>query len=108
MREYQVISPSLDGILNHSSIVYEGLYRPNEVLKLLDGPSTRGKQRDSHKKIVTKQEREIIQQYFQDLYSIFFKKFSNFTLTTTVSNEEYVMLLAMLQEMIKVKKLLLL
>jgi len=47
-----------------------------------------------------------LQDYFNDLYTVFLKKFTNFASEFDVSIDNDLKLLAMLQEMIKVKKLL--
>ncbi len=98
MRDYQLSSPSLDGILHHDSIVYEGVHRPFELLRVLDGPASRA--------VYTKDEEKAIQDYFQDLHHLFMKKFSNFVAEADPQPDEGVKLQAMLQEMIKIKKLL--
>lgn len=107
MRDYQLMSPSLDGILHHDSIVYEGIKRPFELLRVMDGPATRGKKRgsivDDH--IYSESEHKIIQGYLHDLQSLFMKKFSQFMVESDLKPDEGVRLQAMLQEMIKIKKL---
>jgi len=100
MRDYHITSPSLEGILSHSSIEYEGIERPLEVLHVLDGPSSRGS-----KVITTPEQHKILEEYFQDLYGTFLKKFSYFVVEGEYISEESLKLQAMLQEMIKVKKL---
>lgn len=108
MRDYQVISPSLDGILHHESIVYEGIKRPFELLRVMDGPATRGAYKRSAVTTVvyTPAEQKVIQDYLQDLHNLFMKKFTQFMLETEPKTDEGVKLLAMLQEMTKIKKLL--
>jgi hypothetical protein len=108
MRDYQLISPSLDGILHHESIVYEGINRPFELLRIMDRsvsvkkriPST------SSKVIYSEQENKILLQYFHDLNSLFMKSFSQFMIETGSKPDDSVKLLAMLQELIKIKDLL--
>ena len=38
LRDYSITSPSLDGILQHESIVYEGIKRPTEIIRAFDRP----------------------------------------------------------------------
>jgi hypothetical protein len=104
MRDYQLISPSLEGILGHASVVYEGVTRPLEVFRVMDGPSSKGKGRQP----CSDAELRVLETYFQDLYGVFIKKLSVFALATTPDPESALKLQAMLQEMIKVKKLMLL
>ncbi|MES2216144.1 MAG: hypothetical protein V4481_02515 [Patescibacteria group bacterium] len=104
MRDYQLISPSLEGILSHSSVVYEGVNRPVEIMRVLDGPATKGLGKKG--KGCSEEERKILEQYFQDLYGVFLKKFSVFALESQFISEETLKLQAMLQEMVNVKRLL--
>ncbi len=106
LRDYQIVSPSLEGVLNDASLSYEGLKRPLELLRVLDGPSSKGPKRaspgthenDAHNK-------KVLEQYFHDLYGVFMKKLSYFVVTDETTVTEGVTLQAMLQEMIKVKGL---
>ncbi len=91
--------PSLDGVLSHDSLAYEGIRRPVEVLRAFDGPAA--KPRGTH----SPHEDKILERYFYDLYGVFMKRFSAFVLEAEVADMEAVDLQAMLQEMIKVKKL---
>ncbi len=107
MRDYQLISPSLDGILHHDSVVYEGIKRPFELLRVMDGPSRRKARLDNsiEEVVYTQDESKIIQDYLQDLHTLFLKKFSQFMVESEIKPDEGVKLLAMLQEMIKIKRL---
>ena len=107
MRDYQLISPSLGGILLHDSIIYEGVRRPTELLRAMDGPSRRGTASYSNKQqvVYTPDEQKIIHEYLIDLHQVFMKKFSQFMVQSDEHTDEGLTLLAMLQELIKVKKL---
>jgi hypothetical protein len=106
MREYQLMSPSLDGILYHDSIVYEGVKRPVELAQFMDGPAVRGRHKSGPQIVVyNEQDLKVIREYLQDLHRLFMKKFSQFMIETELKPEEDVKLQALLQEMIKVKKL---
>ncbi|MCX6715434.1 MAG: hypothetical protein NT077_00240 [Candidatus Taylorbacteria bacterium] len=98
-RDYAFVSPSLEGVLSHESLVYEGIRRPVEILRALDGPAADSvsPKKPHHNKV--------LERYFYDLYGVFMKKFSGFVLESTISIPETVRLQAMLQEMIKIKKL---
>lgn len=100
MRDYQLVSPSLDGILRHESISYEGLNRPTELIRAFDNP-VRGKVEAKH----TQEEQKIIEQYFHDLYGVFIKKLSSFILEYSQQSGEGLKLQAMLQELIKIHRL---
>lgn len=103
MRDYQLISPSLDGILRHDSIVYEGVRRPEEVLRVMDRRISSGQTVSSDTTIV--EEFKVIDQYFNDIYALFMKKLAHFIAEAVVQPDEGVKLQALLQEMIKVKRL---
>lgn len=113
-RDYSLVSPSLDGVLSHSSIAYDGLQRPLEVLRALDGPSSKGNfpEPDGSPLSVrpqasrTPEDHKIIETYFQDLYSIFMKRLSHFALDAAPTSEDEIKLQALLQEMLKIKGIL--
>ena len=98
-RNYGLLMPSLDGVLSHESLVYEGVERPIEVLRAFDSPAAASK--TSH----PAHEGKVLERYFYDLYGVFMKRLSQFILESEPSDLETVNLQAMLQEMIKVKKL---
>lgn len=100
MRDYQLISPSLEGVLNHYSVTYQGVKRPIEVLRALDGPA----RRDSRQPY-TAEEQRILEEYFRDIHTVFLKQFSAFIVETHVTIDDTLRLQAMLQELVKVKKL---
>jgi hypothetical protein len=91
--------PSLDGVFSHESLVYEGISRPLEILRAFDSPAADSMARHpAH-------EGKVLERYFYDLYGVFMKRLSQFVLESEPSDIETVNLQAMLQEMIKVKKL---
>ena len=99
MRDYILTSPSLEGILSHYSPGYEGIRRPVEVLRALDGPARRGSGQ-----IHSTRETHILEEYFHDLNGVFMKRFSAVMLQTDITPEDSVKLQAMLQELLNVKK----
>jgi hypothetical protein len=107
IRDYQIVSPSLEGVLSEATLVYEGLKRPVELLRVLDGPAAKDSARadDGDRDQRTEDERKVLEDYFHDLYGVFMKKLSFFVVESEPSSEETVKLQAMLQEMIKVKRL---
>jgi hypothetical protein len=97
---YSLASPSLEGVLTHDSLQYDGIKRPVEVLRAMDGPAGKGKRdRRTH-------ESKLLEQYFYDLYGVFMKKFSAYVMDTKPEEAEALKLQALLQEMIKIKRLL--
>jgi hypothetical protein len=105
MRDYQLISPSLEGVLRHDSVVYEGIKRPEELLRIMDGPATKGPQNPDERHGYSETDQKIIEQYFHDIYGIFMKNLSHFVLDSDIREEEVLKLQAFLQELIKIKKL---
>jgi hypothetical protein len=115
MRDYQMISPSLEGVLNHDSLSYEGIERPLQILRILDGPVSKGRGGDidtkrselvkrKGTKLLSEKDQKVLQEYFYDLYGVFMKRLSHFLVEADTSNDDKVKLQAMLQEMIRVKK----
>ncbi len=102
MRDYRIISPSIDGILAHESIDYGGIKRPTKLLRVYDNPTE-----TSLEEVGSHGDREELERYFADLYGVFMKKFSHFVVDREIHNDDTVTLLAMLQEMIKVKHIIL-
>lgn len=101
VRDYGLTSPSLDGILSHDSVNYDGIKRPVVVNRIFDMPSG-GRGVDPE----DKNNRKVIEDYYNDLYSVLIKKLSHFFVESRPGPEDSVKLIAMLQELIKVKKLL--
>lgn len=97
IRDYQIVSPSLEGVLSHDSIEYEGMRRPTSLLRALDAPSPGHARKPEDQKV--------LEEYFHDLYGIFMKRLSYFIVESESRPDDSVKLQAMLQEMIKVKKL---
>ncbi|TAK94070.1 hypothetical protein EPO05_06765 [Patescibacteria group bacterium] len=102
IRDYQIVSPSLDGILRHECVEYEGLRRPADIMRILDGPA--GKGAYGKRDVRDEKDRKVIEDYFHDLYAIFMKRLAHFLVESESSDEDTVKLQAMLQEMIKVKR----
>ena len=111
LRDYMLVSPSLDGILSHETLSYEGIERPIEIIRALDGPAKRkvGKIGEGKDDVIvsplTEAEHEVLEKYFHDLYGVFMKKLSQFVIAPDAQPNDIVQLQAMLQEMIKVKGL---
>ena len=95
LEQYSVVSPSLDGIISHESMVYEGIARPTAIFRACESRMTD----------INHHHKKVLEQYFYDLYGVFMKKFSGFVMDMEYKSDEPVKLQAMLQEMIKTKKL---
>jgi hypothetical protein len=108
MRDYQIASPSLEGVLNHSSILYDGIKRPLELLRVLDGPAIKGQDKNDPTKFdrhINQNEIRILDEYFHDLHEVFMKKLSLFVVSAHSDSDETIKMQAMLQEMIRIKRL---
>lgn len=108
MRDYQIISPSLEGVLNHDSLLYDGLKRPLELLRVLDGPASKGKAKDSSDDYGNKhtlKDKKVLEDYLHDLFGVFLKRLSYFIVESDNSSDDTVKLQAMLQEIVKIKGL---
>ncbi len=105
----------MDGILHHESIVYEGIERPTEIIRAFDRPSKNKLSNSGNNKTGEPSKvdatddsanRKILHDYWNDLYGLFMRKLSEFITEAGTESESEVKLQAMLQELIKVKKLL--
>ncbi len=108
MRDYQIASPSLEGVLNHSSVLYEGIKRPIDLLRILDGPAVKSqdkKQPTRYDRNIGIHDKKVLHEYFNDLQGVFMKKFSNFAIGDYSESDDLVKMQAMLQEMIRIKRL---
>ena len=82
LRDYQVVSPSLEGVLSHDSVTYGGVRRPVELLRILDGPASKLVKT----KALTDHDRIVLEEYFHDLYGVFMKKLSFFIVESDLTN----------------------
>lgn len=98
IRDYGMVSPSLDGVLTESSLSYEGLIRPAIFGEIHDRASIHAKGKE--------EDRKALETYFHDLYGVLMKKLALFVVGNASTPEDDVRLQAMLQELIKVKSLL--
>lgn len=81
--------------MRHDAISYEGVSCPTDIMRAFD----RGvADRKPH-------EKKMLERYFYDLYGVFMKNLSAFVLDPAASPKETLKLQAMLQEMVKVKRL---
>ena len=99
-RDYMLVSPSLDGVLNHDSLTYEGVKRPFEVKRILDSSS-----RHLDGRGFSEEELLSLLAYIDDLYKIFSKKFSEFLMSSQYRPEEVLKLQALFQEILKMRKI---
>lgn len=105
-RTYSVVSPSLRDVLSHAALAYEGIDKPLAILRVLDGPASRGSVSETvSERRCSGEEAKVLETYFLDLLGIFMKKLSHLVVDTDISHDESIKMQAMLQEMIKVKNL---
>ncbi len=97
MRDYQFVSPSLDGIIRHDSIMYEGIHRSETLMRVMD--------RRFGTPVTDATERKVLEQYQNDIYTVFMKKLTSFVASGGSDTHEGVKIQALLQELIKVKQL---
>jgi hypothetical protein len=95
----------LDGILRHESIIYEGIARPTEIIRAFDRPKAK-KGSDEAQDLDNPENRKVLSDYWNDLYGLFMRKLSQFIIEPQIEAESEVKLQAMLQELVKVKRLL--
>lgn len=94
MKNYTVTSPSLDGVISNDPLFFEGIQRPTIISMIKDSPN------------IPKGNIDLLEKYFNDIYNLFLKKLSTYTMTEKPDDQEALKLQALLQEIIKVKSLL--
>jgi hypothetical protein len=95
MKTYNIISPSIDGVLSDDALYFEGVNRPQAVYKLRDGGE------------IDRESLDVLEKYFNDVYNLLLRKISAFTMHELTDSEEELKMQALLQELIKVKRLIL-
>jgi len=93
MKKYNTILPNLDGILSDDFLFFEEIKRPVKNYFIKDGPP------------LEQADMNILDRYLNDIYNLFLRKLSLYISNTNTDNEEIIKLQALLQEIIKVKKL---
>ncbi len=93
MKTYTISSPSIEGILSDDYLYFEGVSRPVDVYTVRDYGLS---QQSSI---------EVLEKYFNDIYNLFLRKLSSFSMFDYVGDDEATKMQALLQELIKVKKL---
>ena len=93
MKTYTIASPMLEGLLSDDHLYFEGVNRPSQIYKARDGTP------------VSKENIDVLEKYFNDIYNLFLRKLSSFAAFERTSDEEATKLQALLQELMKVKRL---
>ncbi len=92
-KNYSLVLPSLDGLLSDDALYFEGISRPVAYYVFRDAP-------------LSGRDPVILEHYWNDVYNLFLRKLALFASSTASSHEDSVKLQALLQELIKVKELL--
>ena len=82
----------MDGVISNDYLYYENTHRPIELPLVKEG------------NIASEKDISVLEKYFNDIYNLFLRKLSVFA-GEDESDEEILKLQALLQELIKVKKL---
>ncbi len=93
MKTYNITSPSVDGILSDDFLYFEGVSRPPELYTVRD------------QGYISEDKIDVLEKYFNDLYNLFLRKLSSFAMFEHTNEEEAMKMQALLQELIKVKKM---
>jgi hypothetical protein len=94
---YNTVLPSLDGVISDDCLYFEGVHKPLEVYTIRD--------REDPNKTISKNEIDVLEKYFNDVYNLFLRKLSSFASIENSSSEDTMKMQALLQELIKVKNL---
>ncbi len=92
MENYTIKQPFINGLLSDDYLHFEGVYRPAQVFMVRDA--------------VEGDSREVLEKYFNDIYNLFLRKISVFSSFEHSTDEEMLKIQALLQELVKVKKIL--
>lgn len=98
MSTYNIISPSIAGILSDDHLYFEGVSRPSELYTVRDDEN-------KENETVTYRNIDVLEKYFNDIYNLFLRKLSTFATLDNTTDEEETKLQALLQELMKVKGL---
>jgi hypothetical protein len=85
MKIYNIKSPSIAGILTDDELYFEGVKRPNELSFVKDNV--------------------VLEQYLNDIHGLCIRKLSTFVAMDRPSEEEGMKLVALVQEIVKIKGL---
>lgn len=99
MHPYTITSPSIDGLLTHDDLYFEGIKRPLAAFAVRDAPH------DSASAAILSELITDLERYFNDVHQLFLKKLAEFSTNRFSSPEETLKLQALLQEIVKVKEL---
>lgn len=99
MKTYNITSPSIDGVLSDDFLYFEGVSRPSELYTVRDSGYSRDSSYSSEDRI------SVLEKYFNDLYNLFLRKLTSFAMFEHTNDEEAMKMQALLQELIKVKKI---
>src|SRR3954468_426116 len=91
---YSISSPSIDGLLKHVYLYFEGIKRPLAAFAVRDAISTNSSEQISE-----------LERYFYEIHQLFLKKLSEFSTNQFTSPQDTLKLQALLQEIVKVKQL---
>ena len=93
-KNYSLVLPSLDGLLSDDALYFEGVSRPAAYYVFRDAPPGAG-------------DPVVLERYWNDIYNLFLRKLASFASNDSAPEEDSIKLQALLQELIKVKELLL-
>ena len=93
IKNYSIVSPKLEGILSDDFLFFEEVKRPTKNYFIKDGA------------VLGLEDFNILDKYLNDIYNLFLRKVSFFISNTNIDDEEIIKLQALLQEIIKVKRL---
>lgn len=93
MKSYTITSPSIDGVLSDDLLYFEGVRRPAKLYTIRD------------QGLSSEDDMDVLEKYFNDIYNLFLRKLSAFAMFEKTDEEETMKMQALLQELIKVKKM---
>lgn len=103
MSDYQITTPAIDGLVTNEYLEYEGIVRPWRALSVCDGNDGIKCGREGGEYIAGI---ATLERYLSDIQGLISKKIYDFGTSADFSNTEGMRLIALVQELIKVKRIL--
>jgi hypothetical protein len=93
MNKYNLLFPSIDGILSDDQLYFEGINRPSKLFLIKDSLH------------ISSSDFDVLEKYLNDVYNLLLRKISHYMSVDKPNEEETIKIQALLQELIKVKEM---
>lgn len=104
MSDYKITTPMIDVLISDEYLAYEGIVRPWKAMVVADRPSEKITVNSDEN--LDEDRAVLLGRYFQDIQGLISKKLYDFSAQTDFSDSDGLRLVALTQELVKVKKIL--